>query len=66
MKIAEGKDDPTFYTMPGKKDKLVDPKEKKFVTHNMYHKENKYGTDSIDMSGLTPYDYRHYLEKLLA
>ena len=27
---------------------------------------NKYGTDSIDMSGLTPYDYRHYLEKLLA
>ena len=66
MKIAEGKDDPTFYTMPGKKDKLVDPKEKKFVTLNMYHKENKYGTDSIDMSGLTPYDYRHYLEKLLA
>ena len=52
----EGHDDPTFFTMPGKKKQLGEDK-----PLAMYHKKNRIGYDKVDVSGLTPYDYRNYL-----
>ena len=54
---CEGHDDPTFFSMPGRK-KLLDNDR----ILPMYDKENRIGYDKVDVSGLTPYDYRKYLE----
>ena len=53
---SEGHDDPTFFTMPGKKKLLGEDK-----LLAMYDKKNRIGYDKVDVSGLTPYDYRNYL-----
>ena len=58
----EGNDDPSFFTMPGKKKLLTDSGEKAIA---MYSKENRYSYDKVDVEGLTPYDYRRYLENQL-
>ena len=55
---CEGHDDPTFFTMPGKK-KIMDTGE----ILPMYSDRNRIGYDKVDVRGLTPYDYRKYLEK---
>jgi len=55
---CEGRDDPTFFTMPGKK-KMLDTGE----ILPMYSDRNRIGYDKVDVRGLTPYDYRKYLEK---
>lgn len=57
--IMEGHNNPTYFTMPGKQ------KKEGGDTLSMYDKENRYGHDKVDVSGLTPYDYRKYLEKSL-
>ncbi len=54
---CEGHDDPSFFSMPGRK-KLLDNDR----ILPMYDKENRIGYDKVDVSGLTPYDYRKYLE----
>lgn len=57
-KRIEGHDDPTFFQMPGRR-KMVGAKE----TISMYDSRNNIGYDKIDVTGLTPYDYRKCLEK---
>ena len=59
--ISEGHDNPTFFTMPGKNKLLSND-----TILPMYHKDNHIGYDKVDVSGLTPYDYRKYLEKSLS
>ena len=55
----EGHNNPTYFTMPEKQ------KKEGGDTLSMYDKEKRYGHDKVDVSGLTPYDYRKYLEKSL-
>lgn len=57
-KRIEGHDDPTFFQMPGRR-KMVGSEE----TISMYDSRNNIGYDKIDVTGLTPYDYRKCLEK---
>lgn len=57
-KRIEGHDDPTFFQMPGRR-KMIGSKE----IISMYDSRNNIGYDKIDVTGLTPYDYRKCLEK---
>ena len=70
---AKGSVDPTYMRMP-KREKsisiLKDKKTGKNVTNTsvigMYHADNHVCYDNVDYSGLTPYDYRHFLDLTLS
>jgi len=61
----QGHGDPTFFTMP-KKQQIYNEKQEVVTTLSMYDSKNKTGYDKIDLTGLAPYDYRHYLEQSIS
>lgn len=59
---AEGRDDPTFFAMPGKR-AIVNEDGSKAVL-DMYDPRNKWSWDKVSVKGLAPYEYRALLDRL--
>ncbi|MGN0903355.1 MAG: transposase [Succinivibrio sp.] len=54
-----------IYEMPCRK-KITDPNTGKLIgSKSMFDEENTYAYDKVDVRGLTPYDYRKYIEQSL-
>ncbi|MCR5537164.1 MAG: transposase [Succinivibrio sp.] len=58
MKL-NGHEDPTFFSMPKKAALLVDDRK---IRLGIYDPRNKMCYDKIDVTGLTPYEYKRFLE----